>query len=162
MRFLEQFKDDGLPHDPSWTPDGERSRQLDRLVHPAAVAMLCAEWSGRLAENQYTRQQRSMDKKISRRVTARLTQAIITWGGDAGMVAEYQQLHVDEIRKEAAILDWSKWWADHKVHVTACLRHVATQAVKNGYIKDGNSFCNALSNEYRSLDDVLGNLPEQS
>jgi hypothetical protein len=155
-KFLDQFIDPEIAVDHSWTPDKERSEQLTRLTHACAVTMLCRDWSGRLNESDHTRSERSEDKKLARKVTSRLLVGIKTWGGDEQMVIDYLEANTEKIRREAAAFDWKIFWEKHRVQVSNCLRHVATQAKSNSYITDGNRFCNALVNEYRSLDDVLG------
>jgi hypothetical protein len=159
---LDQFIDPDIPDDPSWTPDAERSRQLERLTRACAITLYVRDWTGRLNRTEHTRQERSEDKKVARRVTSRLMQAILTWGGSEELVYDYSKENEPEIRKAAATLVWPEWWEKHRVEVSNNLRRVSTLAQRNGYIRDGNRFGNTFSNEYRSLDDVVGMLESSS
>lgn len=158
QKYLAQFVDETIPLIDGWTPDKERSMQVERLVPEAALVMYVRDWPGRLNATQHTRAQRSEDKKTSRRVLSRLMMAVHFWGGSLTQVEEYVKNHQDTLVTKAGTLDWAQWWEDHKGPLTRAIVLSATHASKLGYLKDGNRFINALSNEYRQLDDVLGML----
>lgn len=166
-KFLDRFVDPGLDIDKSWLPSDETVRQCDRLGKAVALMELVRDHPGRLAESK-GREIRKADKLNAKRVQARLNNGLKQWwpkddkNRDANMrVAIVNWKEHNDVKQQAAQLQWPQWWAEHKVVLQNLMRFVATHAKARGDVKKGNAYLNRLANEYRAIDEVLGNLQTQ-
>jgi hypothetical protein len=155
-KFLDQFVDEALEVDMGWTPLAEKVRQVERLAPAIAVMELVRDHPGRIPESS-GREVRRADKLNAKRVQSRLLSQLRRWDGNEEEIQRYKE--DPEVKRQAAQLQWPQWWVDHKTRLTACMRHIATHAKATANARQGNAMVNNLSNEYRTLDEVLGNLP---
>ena len=98
-----------------------------RLVKALAVVTAAQEIPRRLGADA-SGEELAADKRRCRRVAHALNQCLTAWGGSTKIPA-----NKDEVLREAAQLQWDKWWADLDLHLQARIRYIATwQAKCNG------------------------------
>lgn len=166
-KFLDRFVDPGLELDDEWQPTDETIKQCERLAKGVALMELVRDHPGRLPETA-GRERRKADKLNAKRVQARLLNGLKQWWPkDDENREESVRTTIDnwkqheDISREAAQLQWPQWWQVHKVELSNLMRFIATHARAKSKEKEGNSMLNRLSNEYQTLDEVLGNLQTQ-
>jgi hypothetical protein len=81
----------------------------------------------------------SHDKKMCKRIAHVASQCLAAWGGPTRLP--------DTTAREAAIVDWPKWWADHQVWLRNRMRTLATWGIKNDEERWAKSAIVRLENE---------------
>jgi hypothetical protein len=120
-------------HDPAMeVPEGtdaERitAEELERLARMVNVAMMAAEIPRRVGD-EASAEELAIDKKRCRRVRHALTGCYKGWSG--GNLPEEERS--DELRQEAAQIDWMAWWGEHDTWLNNRTRLVVTWCFNNG------------------------------
>lgn len=167
MAYLDPFVDDELELDHAWTPDAEKEVHLERLLRLCVITLHVKEMKRRLGPDASPAEM-SVEKKTAKAVHNRFSNMYRLWGGDDADITEtYLELvqtqgdgeEREEGKgswlREAAQLDWEKFWSENAVLLNNARVRIATHASKLGYRKDGNRMVNLLSNEFNSIDDIL-------
>lgn len=152
-KFIEQFMDPGIETDHEWTPEKCKELHKERLTRACAVFAHALHIPRRLGSDANPREL-AADKRVIKQVLSRYRMYLGQWGGDP---ADYEELmqHDATTHQEGAQLDLASYWRDAGAYLGNQLRHTATQALRNGYKKEGNSFCNRLVNELNIVGDIL-------
>jgi hypothetical protein len=97
-----------------------------RLAKLLAIAIAAGAIPRRMGQDS-TRQEQSIDKKRSRRIAHVASQLLDSWVGSTG-----RQEPSQEITREAAIVDWPRWWDGHQIFLENRRTYIATWAQNGG------------------------------
>ena len=97
-----------------------------RLAKLLAIAMAAGAMPRRLGQDS-TRQEQSRDKKRARRIGHVAAQLLGVWVGPQG-----QHHATIATAREAATVDWPRWWEEHQIWLENRRRYIATWAHNGG------------------------------
>lgn len=145
--FLSQYLDPELKVDANLYAEQIANEEIARLNKLLAVSQTCVTIPRRLGGDA-TDDELAADKKRCKRIAHVAEQCIISWGGKVKPNGD--------VAREAAQVNWSRWWEDHQVILNNRLRYVATWAVKTeGDQKWAKGAIVKLMNELRWLQYAL-------
>jgi hypothetical protein len=107
------------------TPDGVTPKELEkeeveRLTMLLSVAQAAGEMKRRIADADD--RELAVDKKRCRRIGHVALKSLGSWGCKKPKVAD--------VAREAAIVDWARWWQDHQLWLDNRRIFIATWAQK--------------------------------
>ena len=88
------------------TPKDLEKEEVERLTKLLSVATAAIEIPRRLGGDA-TGQELSTDKKRAKRIAHVASQSLKAWG--------CKKPKLEDAAREAAIVDWPRWWHDHEV-----------------------------------------------
>jgi|SRR5215471_515740 len=114
------------------------SEEVERLSKLLSVAQ-AAELMTRRVGPDATDAELTADKKRCRRIAHVATKLLGSWG--------CKRPQKFDVAREAAIVDWPRWWQDHKIWLDNRRRYVATWSQKGGDERWAKSALVRLTNE---------------
>jgi hypothetical protein len=119
--YLASFYDPGVEVRDD-TPESILRAEQQRLLHMYSVALAARAIPRRVGADA-TPAETSEDKRICRRIMWVASQSTAAWGGKlTGM---------KDVSREAAQVNWARWWSDHQTWLSARMRYIATWAIAN-------------------------------
>jgi hypothetical protein len=122
--------------------------ERERIAKLMAIA-IAAESIPRRLGGGASSEELMLDKKRCKRIAHVASQLLGAWEGKPN-------IGVGEISKEAAIVDWKRWWEEHHVWLLNRQRYIATWCHKTGA---DEKWCKSaivkLTNELRWLEYAL-------
>ena len=125
--YLAQWADPGLKLDTEETQEHIESQELERLAKLRVVATAAAAIPRRLGGDA-TVDELTRDKRRCRRISHVAIQSTVAWGGKAVLYNNNEGEVSRSTNKEAAQVDWKKWWAEHQVWLLNRVRYIASLA----------------------------------
>ena len=125
--YLATWYDPALEPGQDLTAKAMREEEIVRLTKLLSVAQAAGTIARRLGADA-TDEELAIDKKRCRRIAHVAQKVLVSWGVEKPKTT-------DAIR-EAAIVDWQRWWSEHRVWLDNRRRLVATWAQKSGVAAD--------------------------
>lgn len=146
MSYLDTYVDLALP-----IPAEERAititeDEVERLTKLLAVARLAQSIPRRLGA-EASAEQLAEDSRRGKRIAHVASQLLTSWGGDPGVSP-------GDVGREAATVNWDRWWEEHQVWLVNRQRYLATwchKSSQNGDLRWCKSAMVRLENEIKWL-----------
>jgi hypothetical protein len=125
VSYLAQWVDPTLEVNLRDTVKKIEKEEVDRLLHLFKLAAEAGQISRRLGSDA-TGEELSIDKKRCRRIAHVATQCIVAW-------TDKENINLaggSDVKQEAAVIDWPRWWDEHQVWILQRQRYIATWADK--------------------------------
>ena len=155
-KFLANYVDEGLEIDSGWSVENEMTDQRQRLSRLMAMAAIAGEIPRRLGADASPPELRA-DKRLNNSLKNRFSTICQSWttlqGEEAPLVVP--PFDDEEVRKQAAQIDWDAWWPEHKVWLSNHGRVIANHALKLKGRSWANKLVYRLEFEYNMLRDLL-------
>ena len=100
--------------------------EVERLGKLLAIATAAQTVSRRLGTDA-TDDELAADKRRAKRIAHIASQLMVGWS------SKVKTTHIDvSVSKQAATVDWQRWWEEHRVFLINRRMYIATWAVKSG------------------------------
>jgi hypothetical protein len=124
VSFLLDHYDPALEVSLTHTPELLTDSEQRRLNYELSLATAVGSFSRRLGQDA-SQEELALDKLRARRVKHALEQSLKAWGGTPAVDPEDA-----EIRRAAAVVNWTKWHEDHNTWLTNRTRYIVTWSQK--------------------------------
>jgi len=145
--YLERYFDESIRLPSVASREELEAREIDRILKDISVILLAGAMPNRVSPDPEAIQ---LDRRRARRVGHALSNSLKGWTKRGLTPPVY-----DELRREAAQLDWEKWLAVHVATVERELALLATWAIRTGERKWGKSAVVKLENEIHWVQNSL-------
>lgn len=149
MSYLTTYFDPALPVRAEDTEASISRAEQERLAKLMSVAVTAQTMPRRLGQESMP-EELADDKRRAKRIAHVAAQLLKTWGGTSlnGSGAD--------AKREAAIVDWRKWYEEHRIWLVNRQRYIATWVIKTeANEKWGKSALVKLNNELNWIEHAL-------
>jgi hypothetical protein len=150
VKLLESYLDLKLPIPEGVTSSTLAEAEQERLAKLAAIARAVQTFPRRLG-TEASPAELSLDKKRAKRIAYVAEKLLSGWGGDPSVLP-------GDVQREAAIVDWERWWDEHQIWLETRKHFFATWCYKaglNGDLAWCKSAINRLDNEHNWFENAL-------
>ena len=123
MSYLAQWYDHSMVISEDDTAESIERAEVQRLAKLLAIAAQVQATPRRLGSDA-TPEELALDKRRAKRISHVAGQLLTGWGGTSNSTGD--------ISREAAQVEWRRWWNEHQVWLINRQRYIATWAQKTG------------------------------